>query len=124
MYNKNKIRQLIEERNVLIKDFLFAMDQKGSSLAVFEREGANPTAKTLEAIADFFDISIDELFDREKTHHIIPGNGNDVASVKIDSLNKQIEGLKSIIAEKDARIQLLDDMVTLLRQQENTQQPL
>ncbi len=120
MYNKNKIRELLEERKIRIKDFMEGINIKANSLAQFEREDANPTAATLERVADFFQIPIDELFDRTVAGYQIVGNDNNVANITINSLNSSIESLESIIEEKDKRIHLLEDMVDLLREQIKT----
>ena len=120
MYNKDRIRELLEERKIKIKDFMEGVGAKSNSLAQFERDGANPTADTLEKIADFFQIPIDELFNREMPGYNIVGNDNNVANITINSLNSNIESLEAIIEEKDKRIRLLEDMVEMLREQIKT----
>ncbi len=64
MYNGNKIAELLKERK--LKQSALAEYVTGNSRRQIKRftEG-NPTASTLEKIADFFQVPIDVFFDRE-----------------------------------------------------------
>ena len=98
MYNKDRIRELLEERKIRIKDFMEGVGAKSNSLAQFERDGANPTADTLEKIADFFQIPIDELFNREMLGYHVVGNDNNVATT-----NKYLQGRDAPVHEETKR---------------------
>ncbi|MEJ8741364.1 helix-turn-helix domain-containing protein [Phocaeicola sp. HCN-6420] len=71
-----------------------------------------PNCTTIEKIADFFDVSIDEFFEREKPHlnigHTVNGNGNNVSGdIQLHECQKEIEHLKELLNEKERLIQVL-----------------
>ena len=65
MYNGNIIRQLLVERNIPNKELLrYLGTEANASLA--QIINGNPTVKRLEKVADFFGVSMDVFFEREK----------------------------------------------------------
>ena len=109
MYNGNIIRQLLVERNIPNKELLrYIGTEANPSLA--QIVNGNPTVKRLEKVADFFGVSMDTFFEREKTFKQIGISKSDDTSYYIE----KIELLEKIIKEKDERIKLLENVNQLL----------
>lgn len=119
MYNGLIINVLLKERGMKAKDLLEHLQlQTNGSISSLVR--GNPTAERLEKIADFFDVPIDALFKRNKRYgYNVVGNSNNVANITIGELRGKARSLEQIIEEKDKRIALLEDMVELLKKQQN-----
>lgn len=119
MYNGQVISVMLKERGLRAKDLLDYLQIKSNgSLSALVH--GNPTAERLEKIADFFEVPIDSLFSRSKSFgYNVVGNRNNVGYVTIGELRGRNEGLEKIIEEKDKRIALLEEMVTLLKGDEN-----
>ena len=119
MYNGQIINVLLKERNLRAKDLLeYLQLQSNGSITSLVR--GNPTAERLEKIADFFDVPIDTLFQRSKSYgYNVVGNANHVANITIGELRGKTKSLEKIIEEKDKRIALLEDMISLLKKQQN-----
>lgn len=109
MYNGLRIRQLIESKGMLQKD---VYQKAGMSKPTFDglvNEGANPTARNLELVADVLQCPIDYFFDRNidmpNQKLTVSGNGNKVqngdGNVMIESQAKEIEHLQQLLAEKE-----------------------
>ena len=65
MYNGNVIKQLLLDKKVTNKELLrYLGTEANASLA--QIVNGNPTVKRLEKVADFFGVSMDVFFDREK----------------------------------------------------------
>ena len=64
MYNGRVINQLLSDRNIKKSEFMDAVGWRSGTQYRQAVEG-NPTAATLEKIADFFSVPIDVFFDRE-----------------------------------------------------------
>lgn len=114
MFNGQVINELLEKNGVK-KSSLYStigISKKGLDDII---NGVHlPKVKYVEAIADFFGISIDELFDREKSigepnigHHV-SGNFNKVTGdITLSDCKKEIAHLKELLAEKERTIQIL-----------------
>ncbi|MBQ7690467.1 MAG: hypothetical protein IJT30_04640 [Muribaculaceae bacterium] len=102
------------------KDLLEYMQiQTNGSISSLVR--GNPTAERLEKIADFFDVPIDALFQRGKNDgYNVVGNFSRAAGISFGELRGRVKSLEQIILEKDKRIALLEDMVELLKRQQNS----
>jgi len=116
MWNGQIINVLLKERKLKAKDLLeYLQLQTNGSITSLVR--GNPTAERIEKIADFFDVPIDVLFQRNKSYgYNVVGNSNQVANITIGELRSSLE---RIIDEKDKRIAILEDMVELLKKQQN-----
>lgn len=125
MYNGLIIKDLLKQQGKKAKDLLAVLEVNSNGSISQLVKDANPTAKRLEVIADFLDIPIDALFIREHqpSGSNVVGNDNHVASITIGALNGQLKGLQQIIAEKDKRIQLLEEMLDLYRGRLNEHNP-
>ena len=109
MYNGNIIRQLLVERNIPNKELLrYIGTEANASLA--QIVNGNPTVKRLEKVADFFGVSMDTFFKREKPFKQTGISKNDDTLYYIE----KIELLEKIIKEKDERIKLLENVNQLL----------
>ena len=118
MYNGHVINVLLKERGLKAKDLLeYLKLQSNGSITSLVR--GNPTAERLEKIADFFEVPIDALFQRDKAHsHNIVGNSNHAVNITISELRGKARSLEQIVEEKDKRIALLEEMVELLKKQQ------
>ena len=125
MYNGEIIRDLLKQQGKKAKDLLAALEvNSNGSISQFVKD-ANPTARRLEIIADFLEVPIDALFQREHNHsgYNVVGNGNHVANITIGTLKGKLQDQQQIITEKDKRIQLLEEMLEMYRQRLNEQKP-
>lgn len=124
MYNGEIIKDLLRQQGKRAKDLLAALEVNTNGSLSQLIKNANPTADRLEKIADFLNIPIDALFVREQPHgYNIVGNGNNVANITIGTLKDKVQDQRSIIAEKDKRIALLEEMVELYREQLGKKNP-
>lgn len=111
MYNGNIIRQLLVEKNIPNKELLrYIGTEANASLA--QIVNGNPTVKRLEKVADFFGVSMDTFFEREKPFRQICTSKSDDKAYYLE----KIELLEKIIKEKDERIKLLESVNQLLTQ--------
>lgn len=104
MYNGKIIKELLKERGLLIKDlldYLYPEPEKRNG-SIKQLESGNPTVKTIEKIADFFQVPIDTFFDRP---NYTPTNLE--AEIRL-------EGLEKLLEEKDKRIEVLEKLNQLL----------
>lgn len=116
MYNGKVIRKILRERNLLQKDLLEYLysDVTKSSGSITQLENGNPTVKTLERIADYFRVSMDTFFERND-HYI------QIGSIPSNEYQLRIESLEKLIAEKDKRIDLLEQLILLLKKSNDTE---
>lgn len=114
MYNGNIIRQLLVERNIPNKDLLrYLGTEANASLA--QIVNGNPTVKRLEKVADFFGVSMDVFFEREKPFKAyLSAHGDNEQQYK-----EKIELLERLLEEKDKRILLLEQMNQLVNPTES-----
>lgn len=116
MYNGAVINELLIVQKKKAKDLLsFLGANTNGSLTQIVR--GNPSADRLEKIADFFGCSIDTFFVRESPYAGINASGesNVVASVQIGNLESKAKSLQAMIEEKDKRIALLEEMISVLK---------
>ena len=92
MYNGNIIRQLL-----------------------VEIVNGNPTVKRLEKVADFFGVSMDVFFEREKPFKAYPSARGD----NEQQYKEKIALLERLLEEKDKRILLLEQMNQLVNSAES-----
>lgn len=114
MYNGNIIRQLLVERNILNKELLrYLGTEANASLA--QIVNGNPTVKRLEKVADFFGVSMDVFFEREKPFKAYSSAQGD----NEQQYKEKIELLERLLEEKDKRILLLEQMNQLVNPTES-----
>ena len=73
MFNGQNIKRLSEIRGIKVKTICDTTGISPGSFYTILSERGNPTADNLEAIADFFECSIDDFFDRKSYHVLFPG---------------------------------------------------
>ena len=114
MYNGNIIKQLLLDKKVTNKELLrYLGTEANASLA--QIVNGNPTVKRLEKVADFFGVSMDVFFEREKPFKAYPSApGNNEQQYK-----EKIELLERLLEEKDKRILLLEQMNQLVNSAES-----
>lgn len=115
MYNPEMITILLGQQGKRVKDLAKCLSgNERQSLTSITKEGANPTAETLEKIADFFLVSIDTLFIRnEKLPEV----------EQVWTFDKRAEYYERAVVAKDRLIQALEfdrklqtDMVEMQRE--------
>lgn len=117
MYNGFKIKELIEKKGMSQKEVYQKASMSKPTFDGLVNEGANPTARNIELIADVLQCSIDYFFDRNieitEPKLSITGNGNKVqhgyGNIMIETQAKEIEHLQQLLAEKERLIQVLMD---------------
>lgn len=109
MYNGKVIRRLLKERGILQKELLEYLypDLQKRNGSIVQIENGNPTVKTLERIADFFQVSMDVFFERSIY-------ANPTKKAIDNDLKNQLEALQTLADEKERFIQYL------IKQQDKT----
>lgn len=119
MYNPQRIIQLLEDRGLKNKDLLDFIGKNWNGSLQQVVNGDIRVSK-LEKIADFFQVSIDEFFDRNIS---VEGVYSSVSNNHLHHINvgmtDKCRSLERIIAEKDARIATLEEMVAILKSTKN-----
>jgi len=111
MFNPLTITKLLEIKRILVKDFLQEVNiSRQTYYNLINNGGGN--ISTLEKIADYFNVSIDDFFDRDynnKKSISVNGNKNQVGNgnIIVESQANEIEHLKQLLEEKERTIQIL-----------------
>jgi len=114
MYNGNVIKQLLLDKKVTNKELLrYLGTEANASLA--QIVNGNPTVKRLEKVADFFGVSMDVFFEREKPFKAYSSAHGD----NEQQYKEKIELLERLLEEKDKRILLLEQMNQLVNSAES-----
>lgn len=116
MYNPRKVIELIETSNIQKKALLEYMGKNWNGSVMGVIKGDIRVSK-LEKIADFFGVPIDTFFDRECQNNglLVGGTQNRVHHFSINTDNSSLKHLESLLAEKDKRIKILEDLVEVLK---------
>lgn len=127
MFNGRRIKDLLDERKITKVSLYRAIKMSKKGLDNIIDNVHVPKISNIEAIADFFHIPIDDLFDREvkpdekNIGHQVKGNGNRVSgNITISQMSTEIEYLKNIIKEKEDVIKEKERTIKILMKQ-NTQ---
>lgn len=114
IHNGNVIKQLLLDKKVTNKELLrYLGTEANASLA--QIVNGNPTVKRLEKVADFFGVSMDVFFEREKSFKAYPSAHGD----NEQQYKEKIELLERLLEEKDKRILLLEQMNQLVNPTES-----
>ena len=73
MYNGNIIKQLLAEKKIQNKELLNYLGTEANS-SLSQIVNGNPTVRRLEKVADFFGVSMDVFFNREKPYQTFSTN--------------------------------------------------
>lgn len=119
MYNGLIINKLLEERNIKKKDLVLAIN--GNNSTIESIINGNPTVKTLEKVADYFDVSMDIFFERTKpviNNNIgtVNGNWNRIQqsgqmNITEEQINSELSHLHTLLAEKEKMIEMLHSLL-------------
>lgn len=119
MYNGRRIDDLIVSHGVTKSTLCESLGfNSGSQLRQIIH--GNPTAKTLEKIADYFSVSLDFFFDRSVNYTSTEGEIPALEDSKYsnnDLLAEKLKAAQDVIAEKDRHISTLERMVTILSEE-------
>jgi transcriptional regulator with XRE-family HTH domain len=114
MFNGLNVKRIITEKGYTQKGAIHGAKMKRETFNSIVSESGNPTAKSLETIANFLKCSIDDFFDRDVEYvsvnmgHTVQGDGNKVSgNVSLNECHKEIEHLKELLTEKERLIQVL-----------------
>lgn len=114
MYNPKKIEDLLQQRGLRNKQLLIHLGYNERS-GLLQSVSGDIRVSKLEKIADFFGVPMDTFFDRD----IKSGSQDErVTKGKADSVNiayEREQSLRDLLKEKDRRIQLLEEMVEMLK---------
>lgn len=114
MYNPKKIEDLLRQRGLKNKQLLIHLgyNERGGLL---QSVSGDIRVSKLEKIADFFGLPIDTFFDRNiklgSQDERIPSGTADPVNIAYE----REQSLRDLLKEKDRRIQLLEEMVEMLK---------
>lgn len=127
MYLKENLRFLRKSRGYNQADFGAFIDIKGENISSYERGKTTPTIETISKIASFFDVSIDELvnkdFSTKKNQAAIsrveepftPYNNCEnelkICQIQLESKTQQLEILKKYNIAMEKQVVLLEQRV-------------
>ena len=121
-FNGKKVADMARNKGIKAKDFIAYVypDRSGNtSYKDIERNG-NPTARTVELMADYLNCSIDELFERELSCSgtQVTGNHNTFGNVHINSDPEMLiatnNHLRDVIDRQDKTIAELNRRIDQL----------
>lgn len=113
MYNPKKIGDLLQQRGLKNKQLLVHLGYNERS-GLLQSVSGDIRVSKIERIADFFGVPIDTFFDREKEIPMTE-TANGISPRKLAEEREQ--ALRNLLKEKDQRIALLEDMVSMLKAQ-------
>lgn len=116
MYNGQKIKDLISRKKLRQKDVYEGCNISQASFNTIVSDTANPTAKNLEALADFLCCSIDDFFDRKNKTNItseqhVSWDEITAGDISLSVCQKEIEHLKQMLIEKERTIKILMNQI-------------
>lgn len=125
MYNGKAIKELLERRGLQNQALLEALGLNPKQNSIQTIITGNPSAKRLEQIADFFNVTIDTFFIREggvELSSTDSKNGLKCASPavlqhEVKQRDEVIKFKDQMLQEKDERIRLLEELLALYRGQ-------
>lgn len=108
MYNGNQIKVLLAQQQVSSADLCEKVFGKRDA-SIWQLVNGNPTAKTLESIADFFKVPIDVFFQRQvvvnqqaPNAHFDQGYFQLLLQTKDELINSKDEEIRMLKKELDA----------------------
>ena len=125
MYNGKAIKELLEKRGLQNQALLTALGLNPKQNSIQSLITGNPTAKRLEQIADFFNVTIDTFFIREGGIELSSTDSkNGLKSASAYVLQQEVKHRDDVIKfkddmlrEKDERIKLLEELLEVYRAQ-------
>lgn len=121
MFISQKIYELIEKNGVTQRDVVRIIrgEEGNDRCGLNQIVNRDVRVSTLEKIADYFNVSMDYFFDREVevSGVMVAGEGNQIRDITVNQ-RSEADVLRELIAEKDKRIELLEDVIDILRKRE------
>lgn len=108
MFNGKIIEKYLQDRGLKKKDLLNAIGWVSQSQLRQFTDG-NPTASTLEKVADFFDCSIDQFFVRERE----PDMTTVFVGADRSALEERLVTMQQLLDTKDRHIEDLEKMLQI-----------
>ena len=123
MYNGKAFKELLEKRGLQNQALLTALGLNPKQNSIQSLITGNPTAKRLEQIADFFNVTIDTFFIREGGIELSSTDSkNGLKSASAYVLQQEVKHRDDVIKfkddmlrEKDERIKLLEELLEVYR---------
>jgi len=111
MYNGRIIKELLDKRKIPYSDLLRALGMNPQQQSLRPLMDGNPTAKRLEAIADFFGEPIDTFFKRDKSY-----KNHDVLAAKteVEALRERLVCAQKLLNSQEERIKLQERLLNIL----------
>lgn len=111
MFSPTTVKRLLLEEDKRMSDMAeYIFGDRRHSVKHFFDEGANPTARVIEGMAEFFHVPIDVLFNRKVASTAGSGSDNELLRKLVISQEDTIQLLK---AENEA----LKEQIKLLKAQ-------
>ena len=121
MYNGKIINDLLAEKGVKKNELLKHL---GYSCYTQLRQvvDGNPSVSVIEKVADYFAVPVDAFFDREvpvtaSTSSMEFAKNKDL-KYQLEIEKQRVEALQRLMEEKESKIAILEDMVSLLKSQQ------
>ena len=117
MYNGKAIKELLEKRGLQNQALLTALGLNPKQNSIQSLITGNPTAKRLEQIADFFNVTIDTSFIREGGIELSSTDSkNGLKSASAYVLQQEVKHRDDVIKFKDAMLREKDERIRLLEE--------
>ena len=123
-FNGKKVTQIARAKHIKAKDFVAFVfpDRSGNTSYKDIEKNENPKAATIERMADILELSIDELFDRDKKYigNQVTGDNNTIGDGNIhinadpEVLMETNKHLRDIINRQDKTIEELNKRIDQL----------
>lgn len=102
-----KLKKLREERGLLQKELASKINVSSGAIGMYENEKRNPDYKTLNKLADFFEVSVDYLLGRtdDPKAYVISGDEipNELKKLGVEELGVEYEVKKHGLTDEDIK---------------------
>ncbi|MDI6601641.1 MAG: helix-turn-helix transcriptional regulator [Thermoanaerobacteraceae bacterium] len=120
----DKLRKLRKERHLTQRELAAKLSISRSALSLYESNKREPDFATLKKIADFFDISLDYLLDREKdsystNNYLMPDYIEDM--LKDPNISQALNQLKGMSEKEKESLAVHLYALTLMREKSKTE---
>ena len=100
----DKIQTLADKKGVTIAKMLRELDLANSIFSKWKMRGSVPNVETVKKIADYFQVSVDYLLDKEKSP---PSNDSELLKGIMFEIENSSEAERTLILEKIKQIKSL-----------------
>lgn len=119
MYNSQKVIDLLKERGLKKKQLVSYLNYPEKA-GIGQVLTGDIRVSKIEKVADFFGVPIDAFFDREVKVDLVEYVNDqpaDDTSAQLSMAYEREKVLRSLIEEKDRRIELLEELVAMYKNQ-------